>query len=290
MPKRISNDDYPLIADFLDLSTPQVMAVVNLHRNSATEKAKVLNLDAALRYCEQAWSEGAGILDLGAEPTNPQIHSSVSAQEQLDLLLPLLENLRGFPIPISIDTSSAEVIKAVAAYGVSLINDVRSLHSKHALETLVDVQLPVCLMHMAYPNPHETALPAFDYGPDIVMYIKKFLQQQIQRCETAGVPQAAIIVDPGFGHGAFGKNLVQNLELLRRLCEFKDLGCPLLVGLSRKTFIGEALNLPISERLPASLAAATIAVMHGAKLIRTHDVKETVEAVKLAWLVQNGET
>lgn len=278
-----------LIQSLLKRKTPCVMGVLNLNVRSQTPKARCLSLDEALRYADRVLAEGADLLDIGAEPTNPASQSNISIQEELDLILPVMERLHGYPLPISIDTSQLLVMQACYAAGASIFNDVRSFKLPGTLAWVAKIDIPICIMHMAFPFGQISHQPETLYPHGVVQSVYDDLKKRLDECQSAGVAKERIIIDPGFGHGYFGKNLKQNLQLLKHLSYFKNLGYPILVGLSRKTFIGELLNLPIEERLPASLAATTIAVLQGAHIIRTHDVKETVEAILLTKAVIDSE-
>ncbi len=189
-------------------------------------------------------------------------------------------------VAISVDTSKPEVMQEAIAHGAALINDVRALRNPLALQVVAQAQTPVCLMHMAYPD---GGMPdTEDNAEDIVTTVKQFLQARIDACIAAGILRHNIIIDPGIGGGSFGKNVAQNLRLLAHLHAFKTFGLPILVGVSRKLFIGELLNLPVEQRLYGSVAAAVMAVKHGATIIRAHDVKATVEAVKVATAIMEA--
>lgn len=268
-------------------SSIRIMGILNVTPNSFSEVGRYQLLDDALIYAEKILTDGASIIDIGGEPTNPGVHPFVSLQEELDRVIPVIEAIKkNFAITVSVDTSKPEVMQEAINAGAELINDVRALCNPAALTIAAKADIPVCLMHMAFPegkNNHSV----YDYGDDLVQHIKNFLQERINICLAAGIKSENIIIDPGFGAGNFGKNMQQNLELLNRLDEFLELGYPILAGLSRKTFIGELLNLPVADRLNASLAAAVIAVIKGATIIRTHDVKATVEAIKVTQAVLN---
>lgn len=266
---------------FLDLSQPQVMGILNLSPNSYCATGRHPTIEAALRHAQQLQAEGAAIIDVGAEPTNPGVNPTISLQQELDALIPVIELLtKELSILLSVDTSKPEVMREAIKQGVGFINDVRALQDPATLKIVADAKVAVCLMHMAYP--HGKPSNAQSIQEDIIIVIKDFLQTRIEACQAAGIDAKQIVIDPGIGHGNFGKNLAQNLRLINRLHEFNSLGKPILIGISRKTFIGELLNLPVAERLAGSLAATAIAISRGASIIRTHDVKETLEAVRMA--------
>ncbi len=269
----------------LDLSQPCVMGILNVTPDSYSEVGRVQGCDQALRLAEQMVAEGAAIIDIGGEPTNPSLHPVVPLQEELDRVMPVLEQLcKVLPVPISIDTSKPEVMREAINVGVGLINDVRALRYEGALEIVAQAQVSVCLMHMAYPDgvPQKgTPATAPEDEEDIVADVEVFLMQRLMACQQAGIGRERIILDPGVGAGNFGKTTQQSLSLIKQLKSLQGFHLPILVGASRKTFIGDYLDLPVAQRLPASLAIATIAVMNGAAIIRAHDVKATVEAVKI---------
>ncbi len=262
---------------------PQVMGILNITPNSFSSVGRFLLLDEALQYARQMVEEGAAIIDVGGEPTNPGVFPMISLQEELDRVIPVVEALaRELPVPISVDTSKPEVMREAIAKGVGFINDVRGLIDPKAMQVVAETQVTVCLMHMLYPHGKPEIAEENPYGEDVVLTVKEFLQERVAACIQMGISPQQIVIDPGIGHGNFGKNLHQNLTLLGRLSEFKALNLPILVGVSRKTFIGELLNLSVEERLFGSLSAAALAVYNGASIIRAHDVKATVEAIRVA--------
>ena len=257
----------------LDLSQPVVMGVLNVTPDSFSDGGRYLELDAAVRWAASMVEEGAGIIDIGGESTRPGA-PPVSAQEELDRMLPVVERLaRELPIPVSVDTSKPEVMREAARAGAGFINDVRALQMPGAVDAAAASRLPVCLMHIRGEPATMQQEPR--YG-DVVSEVHAFLTERVQVCEAAGIPHDRILVDPGFG---FGKTLNHNLRLLRHLDRFTALAAGVLVGISRKSMIGLLLNAPVDERLSGSLAAAVIALWQGAKIIRTHDVRETVQAL-----------
>lgn len=262
---------------WLDLSQPVIMGVLNVTPDSFSDGGRYLVLDDALRQAERMLSEGAAIIDLGAESTRPGA-AAVSEQEELDRLLPVLEALAArFDTILSVDTSSPAVMAAAAARGAGLINDVRSLTREGAMAVARDTGLPVCLMHMqGQPSTMQQA-PVYD---SVVAEVRAWLAERAQSCVAAGIGRERLLLDPGFG---FGKTLAHNLELLARLDEIAFDGLPLLVGMSRKTMLGAVLGgAPVDQRLFAGVAAATLAAQRGASIIRTHDVRATREAVAVA--------
>ena len=257
----------------LDFSRPAVMGVLNVTPDSFSDGGRYLQLTDALRRAEVMVEEGAALIDVGGESTRPGA-APVSAQGELDRVLPVVERLaRELPVPISVDTSKPEVILEVARAGAGLINDVRALRLPGALEAAAASGLPVCLMHMRGEPATMQQEPVYT---DAVAEVRAFLAERVRVSENAGIRRERILVDPGFG---FGKTLDHNLLLLRHLDRFTDLAAGVLVGISRKSMIGALLNAPVGERLSGGLAAAVIAFWQGANIIRTHDVRETVQAL-----------
>jgi len=263
----------------LDLSRPCVMGILNVTPDSFSDAGDFYSLDVALRRAERMAEEGADILDIGGESTRPGA-APVSAQEEIDRVVPVIEALYSrISLPISVDTSKAEVMHAAVCAGAGMINDVYALRGPGALKVAVRAGVPVCLMHMqGEPRTMQTA-PR--YG-DVVSEVRNFLGNRLDDCISAGMARGRLLVDPGFG---FGKTLAHNLALLGRLEELCSLGHPVLVGLSRKSMIGTLTGRPVDGRLPGSLAAAVLAVERGARLVRVHDVSDTVDALRVAWAV-----
>jgi dihydropteroate synthase len=267
----------------LDLSVPRVMGILNVTPDSFSDGGRFVALDDALRQAERMVEDGADLLDVGGESTRPGA-AAVGLDEELARVIPVIERLRAsFDIPLSIDTSKPEVMRAAVAAGAAMVNDVSALGAPGALQTAAALGVPTCLMHMqGEPRTMQTAP---QYG-DVVADIIEYLARRIAACEAAGLPRERLLVDPGFG---FGKTLAHNLTLLRRLDEFAQLGTPLLVGISRKSMLGAVTGRPVAERLPASLAAAVLAVERGARIVRVHDVGPTVDAIRLWCAVQGLE-
>jgi dihydropteroate synthase len=264
----------------LDLSRPAVMGVLNVTPDSFSDGGCYLQLADALRRAETLVAEGAAIIDVGGESTRPGAQP-VSVGEELDRVLPVVERLaRELPVPISVDTSKPEVMLAAARAGAGLINDVRALRLPGALEAAAASGLPVCLMHMLGEPATMQREPGY---VDVVGEVRAFLAERVRVCEATGIPRQRILVDPGFG---FGKTLDHNLLLLRHLNRFTDLAAGVLVGISRKSMIGLLLNAPVGERLAGSLAAAVIAAWQGTSIIRVHDVRETVQALRVCAAVR----
>lgn len=259
----------------LDLRQPVVMGVLNVTPDSFSDGGHYRELDTALRHAERMAAEGAAIIDVGGESTRPGA-PLVSVQEELDRVLPVVERLaRELPVPVSIDTSKPDVMREAARVGAGLINDVWALRQPGALEAAVASGLPVCLMHTLREPATMQQEPCY---VDVVDEVRVFLTERVRICAVAGIPRERMLVDPGFG---FGKTLDHNLTLLRHLDRFTDLAAGVLVGVSRKSMIGLLLDAPVGERLAGSLAAAVIAAWQGACVIRAHDVRETVQALRV---------
>jgi dihydropteroate synthase len=237
-------------------------------------------MDAVLHRASQMVSAGAHILDVGGESTRPGANP-VSEQDEIDRVVPVVERLRSrFPVPVSVDTSTASVIHESATAGASLINDVRALRRPGALEAAAASGLPVCLMHM---RGEPVSMQQQPHYRDPVQEVGDFLLARVDACIAAGIDPAHIIIDPGFG---FGKTLEHNLALFRGLPAFCALGYPVLVGLSRKRMIGDILGKSELQRLHGSLALALMAVQSGASIVRVHDVAATVEVLDMFKAVQ----
>lgn len=260
----------------LDLSRPQVMGILNVTPDSFSDGGRFNHLDAALKRAESMLSEGASILDIGGESTRPDA-KPVSLKEELDRVIPLVEALsQRFDTLFSIDTSSPEVFKAAAQAGAHIWNDVRALTRPQALEVAVQLDLPVILMHMRGEPSTMNDLAIYD---DVTREVCSELTVRVDAALTAGIRRENIILDMGFG---FAKNTAQSLVLLDQLWQLNSLGFPLLMGVSRKRVLGEILGgAAIDERIHAGLAAALMGVQQGVSIIRTHDVRATVEMLAL---------
>ena len=259
----------------LDLSHPHVMGILNVTPDSFSDGGTHNTLVEAVKHANLMINAGATIIDIGGESTRPGA-ADVSVEEELARVIPTVEAIaQRFEVWISVDTSKPEVIRESARVGAHIINDIRSLTEPGALEAAAETGLPVCLMHMQ--GQPKTMQDAPKYA-DVFADVERFFVEHIVRCERAGIAKEKLLLDPGFG---FGKNLSHNYELLARLGEFHHFGLPLLVGMSRKSMVGQLLNVGPNERLNGSLACAVIAAMQGAQIIRVHDVKETVEALRV---------
>lgn len=265
----------------LDLRRPQVMGVLNVTPDSFSDGGRFFNPAAAQDRALQMVAEGAAIIDIGGESTRPG-SLAVPIEEEMRRVVPLIEVLAPcISVPISIDTSKPEVMRAAAAAGAGLINDVRALREPWALQVASATGLPVCLMHMQ--GEPRTMQQAPEYA-DVVADVAVFLQERVRACTEAGIPRGRLLIDPGFG---FGKTLAHNLALLRHLECLTDLGLPILAGISRKSMIGALAGRETADRLAGSLAAAVIAASKGARLIRAHDVAATRDALLVVSAVLN---
>ncbi|MEI6721113.1 MAG: dihydropteroate synthase [Betaproteobacteria bacterium] len=256
----------------LPLDFPLIMGVVNITPDSFSDGGQFLSAQAAIAQAERLVSEGAAILDLGAESTRPG-SAPVSEDEELARLLPVLEALRGLEVPVSVDTRRARVMREVLAAGASMINDIEALSGPGSLEAVAASGCGVCLMHMQGAPATMQVAPHYD---DVVAEVGAFLAARAAAVESAGISRDRIVVDPGFG---FGKTVAHNLELLRDLPRMAVSGLPVLAGLSRKATLGVLTGRLAVERMPASIAAALLAAQRGATILRVHDVAATRDAL-----------
>jgi dihydropteroate synthase len=256
-----------------DANRTQVMGILNTTPDSFSDGGLYHSLDKALFHAETMIKEGVDIIDIGGESTRPGAES-VPLNEELARVIPLLEKLRQhFDIPISVDTSKQEVMQQAIQAGADLINDVYALREPGALEICASSHVRVCLMHMQGEPRTMQSNPHYE---DVVQEVFTFLAERIDACERVGIEKQRLILDPGFG---FGKTLAHNIQLMQHLPTLHALHCPLLVGVSRKSMIGALLNnRPINERKDGSVAAAIVAMLKGAAIVRVHDVKATVDA------------
>lgn len=259
----------------LDLSHPHVMGILNVTPDSFSDGGQHNELIRALTHANEMINAGATIIDIGGESTRPGA-AEVSVEQELERVIPVVEAIaQRFEVWVSVDTSKPEVIRESARAGAHIINDIRSLSEPGALEAAAETGLPVCLMHMQGAPQTMQQAPKYD---NLLQDVNDYFVEQIARCERAGIKKAQLLLDPGFG---FGKNLSHNYQLLAHLADFHHFGLPLLVGMSRKSMIGQLLNVGPSQRLTGSLACAVIAAMQGAHILRVHDVKESVEAMRV---------
>jgi dihydropteroate synthase len=263
----------------LHFDVPAVMGILNVTPDSFSDGGLFVGRDAALRQAEAMARDGAAIIDIGGESTRPGA-ADVPEQQELDRVLPVVEAVASvIDVPVSIDTSKPAVMRAAVAAGAGMINDIRALRGEGALQAASDLQVPVCLMHMQGQPRTMQQQPAYT---DVVAEVTGFLAERVRTCVDAGLDEELIVVDPGFG---FGKLPQHNVELLSNLRQLRSLGRPILVGLSRKSTLGELTGRDVGKRLPASIAAAVIAVLEGAQIVRVHDVRETVDALRVAGAV-----
>lgn len=260
----------------LSLERPLVMGVVNVTPDSFSDGGKSLDSRSAIAHARRLIGEGADLVDVGGESTRPDA-APVSEDEELQRILPVLEAL--LDVPVSVDTRRPKVMQAALAAGASMINDVEALQAPGAMQAVARTGCGLCLMHMQ--GDPRTMQQAPRYA-DVVREVREFLAGRIAACEQAGIARSRITVDPGFG---FGKTVDHNLALLKRLPEFAGLGVPVLAGWSRKSSLGRITGRGTGERLASSLAAALLALLGGARILRVHDVKETRDAVLMfqAW-------
>jgi dihydropteroate synthase len=266
----------------LDLRTPQVMGILNVTPDSFSDGGQHNTYDAAIKHALQMHAEGAAIIDIGGESTRPGAEA-VSMNEELDRVIPVIEKLKQeVDIPISIDTFKPEVMCEAVAAGAGLINDINALRAEGALETAASLNVPVCLMHMQGTPRTMQKQPGYD---NVTFEVKTFLHDRVIACEQAGISRDKIILDPGFG---FGKTLEHNLQLMRELSTFMDEGLPVLVGVSRKSMLGLILDAGPDQRLYGTVSLQTMALMQGAHILRSHDVRAAVDCVKTVMAVNTG--
>jgi len=266
----------------LEFDIPVVMGILNVTPDSFADGGRFLAPADAMRQAEAMADAGAAIIDVGGESTRPGA-ANVSEQEEMDRVVPIIAAIRkSLDVSVSVDTSKASVMRAAVGAGADMINDVRALREAGALDAAVDLQKPVCLMHMQGQPRTMQENPLYK---DVTAEVAEFLEDRIRVCVAAGLNRELIIVDPGFG---FGKSHSHNVELLANLRQLRDLGQPLLVGISRKSTLGHLTGRIAGDRLPASIAAAVVAVTSGAQIVRVHDVAETVDALKVGRAVMEA--
>lgn len=259
----------------LDLAQTHVMGILNVTPDSFSDGGRFNQLDAALRHAQAMVEAGATLIDIGGESTRPGA-PVVSPQEELERVAPVVERIhRELDVIISVDTSTPQVMLESARLGAGLINDVRSLRRDGALQAAAATGLPVCLMHMLGEPGNMQDNPHYD---DVTREVVDFLAERMALCAAAGIAAERIVLDPGFG---FAKTLAHNLSLFKHMGVLHALGRPLLVGVSRKSMIGQALGRPVGERLYGGLALAALAMSKGARILRVHDVAETVDVVRM---------
>lgn len=266
----------------LDMSRCHVMGILNVTPDSFSDGGRFNQVGAALARAREMAAEGAAFIDVGGESTRPGA-TPVSVEEELERVCPVVEAIaRELDVIVSVDTSSPRVMAEVVKLGAGMINDVRALQRAGAPEMAAKAGVPVCVMHIQGEPDTMQDDPRYR---NVRREVSSFLTERVRVIERAGVRPEDIILDPGFG---FGKSPQHNLQLLASLDQLQLLGHPVLVGLSRKSLLGHITGREVSERLPASLAAATISAMKGASIIRVHDVRETVDAVKLVTAMEEA--
>lgn len=264
----------------LDLSTPQVMGILNVTPDSFSDGGQFNSLERALEQAQRMIDAGVTIIDIGGESTRPGA-PDVSLEEELARVVPIIQAIRArSDVWISIDTSKAQVMAQAIAAGADIINDVRALQEPGALEVAAQSGLPICLMHMKGQPRTMQANPSYD---DLLVEVGEFLQERMQACQAAGIDKAQLILDPGFG---FGKTLEHNYHMLAHLEQFHRFGLPLLAGMSRKSMLFKLLDKAPAECMAASVSCATIAAMKGAQIIRVHDYEQTLDAMKVVEMVK----
>ncbi|WP_455927559.1 dihydropteroate synthase [Pseudomonas capeferrum] len=283
MTSALSSTRLPCGSRVLDLARTHVMGILNVTPDSFSDGGRFSQLDAALRHAEAMVAAGATLIDVGGESTRPGARA-VSPLEELERVAPIVERIhQELDVIISVDTSTPAVMRETARLGAGLINDVRSLQRDGALDAAAATGLPVCLMHMLGEPGTMQDDPHYD---NLVGEVKGFLAERMAQCAAVGIAPERIILDPGFG---FAKTLQHNLSLFKHMESLRALGRPLLVGVSRKSMIGLALNRPVGERLYGGLALAALAVVKGARILRVHDVAETVDVVRMIAAVESAE-
>ena len=265
----------------LDLSTPRIMGIVNVTPDSFSDGGKFNTTDKAVAHGMELVEQGADILDIGGESTRPGA-TPVPLAEELNRVIPVIKALAQAGVPLSIDTYKPEVMRAAIDAGADIVNDVCALQENGALEIVAASQVGVCLMHMQGRPQTMQVDPQYQ---EVVKEVADFLAARLKAAEQAGIARERIVLDPGFG---FGKRTEHNLTLLNHLSSLQSSGLPLLIGLSRKSVLGQVVGLSIDERIHASIAASVVSVMKGANIVRVHDVKSTVDALKIVSAVMKN--
>lgn len=268
---------FPLLSNAAAFRRPLVMGILNVTPDSFSDGGRFNSLESVLDCAEQMIADGVDIIDIGGESSRPGA-SSLSVEEELRRVLPVIYALRDYGKPLSVDTCKPAVMREVLVAGADMINDIHGFATPGAIDAVRDADCGLCVMHMLRDPLTMQSQPTYQ---DVVGEVAAFLQQQVARLETAGVARSRMCIDPGFG---FGKNLTHNVDLLKNLAQLQQrLGLPILAGLSRKSMLQGLTGKSVENRLAASLAAALVATAHGAQILRVHDVAETVDALKV-WM------
>lgn len=268
----------------LDLARPQIMGIVNATPDSFSDGGRYLSTAAALRQCEQLLQDGADILDIGGESTRPG-SPAVGLEEELARVLPVVRGAVSLGVPVSVDTYKPEVMQAVLDLGADIVNDIWALRQPGAAQVVAQhPRCGVCLMHM-HGDPQTMQVQPMAGG--VLPQVLSFLERSAQALQALGVENARIVLDPGIG---FGKTVEQNFALLARQSELLALGYPVLAGWSRKSSLGAVTGLDVGQRLQPSVAAALLAVEHGARVVRVHDVRETAQALAVWRAMASAQT
>ncbi len=266
----------------LSLNRPLVMGIVNLTPDSFSGDGAGMDVGRAIQHARHQLDAGADILDLGAESTRPGAMPT-SETEELRRLLPVVQEVASWGVPISVDTYKPAVMRAALEAGAAMINDITALAHPGALDVVAASDCAVCLMHMSGEPGTMQHAPQYD---DVVREVREFLAVRVANCRAAGITDDRLVLDPGFG---FGKSLDHNLALFRALTATADNGLPVLVGVSRKSMLGAITGRPVDQRAAASVAAALLAAQKGAKILRVHDVAQTMDALAVLAAIEQGE-
>ncbi|QIB50824.1 MULTISPECIES: dihydropteroate synthase [Pseudomonas] len=259
----------------LDLSRTHIMGILNVTPDSFSDGGRFTRMDAALAHVDKMLAAGATMIDVGGESTRPGA-APVSVAQEVERVVPMVEAIKArFDTVVSVDSSTPEVFTESARAGAGFINDIRALCRPGALEAAGATGLPVCIMHMQGEPVSMQQAPVY---ASVLDEVNQFLLERVAACEAAGIPRQRLVLDPGFG---FGKSLEHNLQLFNRLDALQPSGLPVLVGVSRKSMIGQTLDRPVDQRLFGGIALTVLAVTKGARIIRVHDVPETVDAVRM---------
>lgn len=263
----------------LRMDRPLVMGVINVTPDSFSDGGKFLDAEAAIAHAKKLVKEGADLLDIGGESSRPG-SDAIPAKEELERIVPVLDGIiDDVKVPISVDTCKPQVARKVLDMGVHIINDITGLTSAKLADVVAKHGAGIVIMHMQGTPKTMQKKPRYD---DVVADILRFLRERVERAEKKGIRREYIIIDPGIG---FGKTAEHNLEIISRLKEFKSLGLPILVGASRKSFIGKVLDKDVDDRLSGGLAMLSMSIQNGASIVRAHDVRESVVAAKMTWAV-----